>query len=223
MRVVRFLWRALAAAAAAILLWLAGVSAVAYGRSPGMAAELERSRALPLLPAALPPARVCALLAVQDRTFFRHWGLGLFDGPLLHTTVTQSICKGLFFGSFSPGLLRHRKFMLMADALAFDRRVSKEMQLRIFINRAYFGSVKGEEVHGFEAAAHGYFGKDVGRLTDREYLGLVAMLVAPDTYHVVLRPEANAARVAALEPLVASSCRPGCIAAPPHAPCGGGP
>jgi hypothetical protein len=96
---------------------------------------------------------VCALLAVQDRTFFRHHGIGLLDGPPLHTTMTQNICKGLFFQGFSPGVLRYRKIMLMVDAVAFDQRVSKEMQLRIFMNRAYFGRVAGVEVLGFKAAA----------------------------------------------------------------------
>jgi membrane peptidoglycan carboxypeptidase len=201
------------------LLSIAGVATVAYRKAPLIVEELDRSAALSFDPATLPPARICALLAVQDRTFYRHDGIGLFDGPLLHTTMTQSVCKGLFFKGFSPGLLRHRKIMLMADAWAFDRRIAKETQLRIFVNRAYFGNVNGTEVLGFKAAATAYFGRDILQISDREYFALVAMLVAPDKYHVALKPEANAARVRWIEGVVDAACPAGCIAEPPHAPC----
>ncbi|HKZ33341.1 MAG TPA: transglycosylase domain-containing protein [Vicinamibacteria bacterium] len=211
-------WVGLAVAAAA-LLWIAGVAIVAYRKAPQLVRELERSNQLSFDPATLPASRICALVAVQDRAFFRHDGIGLFSGPLLHTTMTQSVCKGLFFRGFSPGLLRHRKIMLMADAWAFDRRISKDTQLRIFVNRAYFGNVNGVEILGFKAAAAAYFGRDVLEISDREYFALVAMLVAPATYHVAVKPEVNSARVRWIEAVVETACTARCIAEPPHAPC----
>ena len=93
--------------------------------------ELRRSGALPLDPATLPPTRICALLVVQDRTSIRHHGIDLLDGHPLHTTVTQSICKRLYFRTFSKGSLRYRKLMLMGDAWAFDLRVPKQKQLQL--------------------------------------------------------------------------------------------
>jgi len=80
-------------------------------------------------------SRLCALLAAQDRTFYRHHGIGLGDSHFGHTTLTQSIGKGLFFKRFDPGLLRQRKVRLMVAAFAFDQRISKETQLRLFLNR----------------------------------------------------------------------------------------
>jgi hypothetical protein len=209
--------------AVVVVLWLAGVWAVAYYKAPRLVAELEESGALPFDPAVLPAGRVCALVAVQDRTFFRHHGIGLLDGPPLHTTMTQSICKGLFFRGFSPGPLRYRKIMLMVDALAFDHRVSKEMQLRIFMNRAFFGRADGAEVLGFESAAKAYFGRDILQLSDQEYLALVVMLLAPSKYGVAQEPEANAARVRLFEGIVDAACPADCIEKPPHAPCGSAP
>jgi monofunctional glycosyltransferase len=203
-----------------VVLWLAGVWAMAYSKAPRLVEELEKSGALAFDPAVLPAARVCALLAVQDRTFFRHHGIALLDGPPLHTTMTQGICKGLFFRGFSPGLLRYRKIMLMVDALAVDHRISKEMQLRIFMNRASFGRAGGAEVLGFKAAARAYFGRDVLQLNDQEYLALVAMLLAPGTYNVAQKPEANAARVRLLKDAVDAACPADCIEKPPHEPCG---
>ncbi len=194
------------APAAVCLLWFAGVGVNAHRKAPQLVGKLEQSGALSLDPATLPPGRVCTLLAVQDPTFYRHHGIGLFDGPPLHTTVTQSICKGLFFEGFSPGLLRHRKIMLMVDAWVLDGQISKQRQLRVFMNRAYFGNMNGGEVLGFEAAARAFFGRNVRELSDHEYLALVAMLVAPNTYHVVVEADANATRVAALAQVVRAAC-----------------
>jgi len=41
----------------------------------------------------------------------------------------------------------------MALALGFDLGVSKDTPLRLFLNRAYFGSVGHQEVLGLPAAA----------------------------------------------------------------------
>lgn len=190
-----------------------------YLRASRLVAELDRSKALQLSPADLTAPRLCALLAVQDRTFYRHHGLGLQDGPPLHTTLTQSLCKGLFFSGFSPGVLRHRKLALMALAVGVDLRVSKDAQLRVFLNRASFGSMGNQEILGFAAAAQAFFGKDVRELTDLEYLALVGMLVAPNTYHVIRNPSASAARVRELEESAKRVCRPECLTSPPYAPC----
>jgi len=205
---------------AILALAAATVATLAYWKAPRLVADLERSGALPLDPATLPPTRICVLLAVQDRTFFRHHGIGLLDGPPLHTTITQSICKGLFFRRFSPGPLRYRKLMLMVDAWAFDLRVPKQTQLRIFMNRAFLGNKNGAEVLGFEAAANAYFGRGILDISDREYLALVSMLLAPNTYHVVHELEANRKRAQELERRVAAACPPSCVDVPPHAPCG---
>jgi membrane carboxypeptidase/penicillin-binding protein len=137
---------------AALLSWVFWIAATSYIRAPRIVAELDRAGVLPFSASELPRSRLCALLVVQDPTFYRHQGIGLADGPLGHTTITQSIGKGLFFNSFKPGFLRHRKIHLMVAAWGFDRRISKDTQLRLFLNRAYFGSTGGREVVGFPAA-----------------------------------------------------------------------
>jgi membrane carboxypeptidase/penicillin-binding protein len=113
----------------------------------------------------------------------------LADGPPGHTTITQAIGKRLFFDRFSPGLLHHRKIKLMVAAWAFDRRISKETQLRLFLNRVYIGSLEGKPVSGFPAAATAYYGKPLGQPSDSEYLGLAAMLEAHNRDHVILQPK----------------------------------
>jgi membrane carboxypeptidase/penicillin-binding protein len=187
---------------------LAVVAVPAFIRAPRLVAQLDAAGILPFMPTALPGSRICALLAVQDPTIYRHQGIGLLAGPLGHTTVTQAICKGLFFNEFNPGLLRLGKVRLMIIAWAFDRRIPKDMQLRLFLNLTYFGSLDGKEIHGFPDAATSFFGKDLQSLSEQEYLGLVAMLRAPNTYHVVRNPQANAARVRDIRKLLERACAP---------------
>lgn len=203
----------------ALLSWVVWIAATSYVRAPKMMAELDQAGALPFSPSELPRSRLCALLAVDDPTFYRHHGIGLFDGPPGHTTITQAIGKGLFFDGFNPGFLRHRKIRLMIASWAFDRRISKEMQLRLFLNRAYFGGMDDGEVLGFPAAAQAFFGKPLDRVSDREYFGLLAMLVAPGRYHVLRQPQANAERVAWIQRQVERGCGDGCFQGAAPVPC----
>lgn len=203
----------------AVTLCLSMLVLVGYLRAPRLMATLEQPSTVDVDPATLPPARICALLAVQDRTFFRHHGLGLPDGPPLHTTLTQSLCKGLYFRRFSPGTLRYRKIALMAFAVGFDLRVPKQAQLRAFLNHAYLGNADGVEVLGFPSAARAYFRRDLAAITDEEFLSLVNMLVAPSTYHVILQPEASSRRRRDIEPWIKAACSKECLERPPYAPC----
>lgn len=99
----------------------------------------------------------------------------------------------------------------MIAAWAFDRRISKETQLKLFLNRAYLGNVEGKPVFGFPAAATAYYGKSLGQISDSEYLSLIAMLEAPNRDHVILRPKANTERVAWIRQQVQRACGTGCF------------
>ena len=103
---------------AALLSWVVWIAADSYIHAPRLVAEMDRAGVLPCSLSELTRDRLCALLAVQDPTFYRHQGIGLADGHLGHTTITQSVAKGLFFHGFNPGLLHHRKTRLMVAAWA---------------------------------------------------------------------------------------------------------
>jgi membrane carboxypeptidase/penicillin-binding protein len=198
---------------------ISGLAARGYVLANRALAELEGKDMLPFDPATLPRARLCAFLAVQDPTFFRHRGIGLLDGKPGHTTVTQAIGKWMLFERFSPGALRHRKIALMFGALGIDAALSKEDQLRLFLNRSYFGTYQGAEILGLPAASRAYFGKDALALTDEQYLALLAMLDAPNRDHAVLNPEGNRAKAEVIAARIATACRPGCFERPAPAPC----
>jgi hypothetical protein len=215
----RLILTCLTAAATTLLLWMVWVVVGAYLMAPSLVAALDRAGVLSFWPSELPCSRLCALLVVQDRTFYRHQGIGLADGPLGHTTITQSVGKGFFFDGFDPGLLRHRKIRLMLASLGFDWRIPKDTQLRLFLNRAYFGTMNGRELIGFPAAASAFYGKTVAQLSDPEYLSLLAMLEAPNRYHPLRQPKVNADRVARIQEQVRHSCREGCFEGSAPVPC----
>jgi membrane carboxypeptidase/penicillin-binding protein len=204
---------------AVLVTWTGWIAVGSYVRAPGLVAALERQGALSSSPSSLSRPRLCALVAVQDPTFYRHQGVGLGDGPLGHTTLTQAVGKGLFFQNFEPGLLHQRKLELMVAAWAFDRRVPKTMQVQLFLNRAYFGAAGSGEIIGFPAAAHAFFGKELQTLTDREYFSLLAMLDAPNRYHVLRNAGANAERVHNIERQVQQACGEGCFQGERPVPC----
>jgi membrane carboxypeptidase/penicillin-binding protein len=185
-----------------------------------MVAELDRAGVLTFSPYELPRDRVCALLvADHDTTFYRHHGIALADGHPGHTTITQSIGKGLFFNGFSPGLLHYRKIQLTVAAWAFDRRISKETQLRLFLNQTYFGGAGGQAVIGFPAGAGAFYGKPLGQLTDSEYYGLLAMLESPNRFHVIHQPTINAERIERIRDQVKRACGDGCFQGDAPIPC----
>ncbi len=189
-----------------IMSWLFVTALSAYRRAPELVARLEQAGLLSLAPESLPQARICALLTAQDPAFFDHHGIGLFSGPPGHTTVTQAIGKFMLFDQFSPGFLRLRKVQLMAGACGLDARLEKSVQLRVFLNRAYFGMHEGRAVVGFSAAAQTYFGKSLAKLEDAEFFSLLAMLDAPNRYHVLRAARLNRERARAIEQDSLSRC-----------------
>jgi membrane carboxypeptidase/penicillin-binding protein len=103
--------------------------------------------------------------------------------------------------------------------LAFDRRISKETQLRLFLNRAYFGGAGEKSIFGFPAAAMAFYSKPLGQLSDSEFYGLLAMLEAPNRGHVILHPKANAERAELIREHVQRACGKGCFQGEAPIPC----
>ena len=180
----------------------------AYFRTPRLVSQFEHARPPTLDPAQFGKVRLEWLLAVDDPAFYRHHGVDGRTPGAGYTTITQGIVKFLFFDDFRPGLLRWRKVQQSIIAVAFDARVSKKEQLRLFVNNAYLGNQHGHSVKGFSEASEAYFGKPFAQLSDDEYLGIVAMLVAPHKYSLAPHPEQNYERVQRIKRLLAQECKP---------------
>jgi membrane peptidoglycan carboxypeptidase len=147
------------------------------------------------------------LLAVEDPAFFRHKGVDFRTPGAGITTITQALVKKLYFKRFRPGI-RNKILQTLFARFALHPNVSKEDQLRLFINIVYLGRSEKGSVYGFEEAARAYFKKPFQELTEEEYIALVAMIIAPGTFHVQNHPEWNAERVRRIQALLSGKYKP---------------
>ncbi|MBP6627256.1 MAG: transglycosylase domain-containing protein [Arenimonas sp.] len=193
----------------AVLLWANAVAGELLKQTPSFHQAIQ-----------IQPRHVAALAIVEDPAFFEHRGLNISNGQGL-TTLTSVVARDLFLGnsdvdgisgaaqSFYRGVFDCcKRIDLGRDvmALVLDAHATKQQQLNMYLNRTYFGSLNGKAVIGFDAAANAYYGKDLSKLTDAEFFGLMAMPIAPNRYHPGRNPELHAERARRIAALVAGEC-----------------
>ena len=155
--------------------------------------------AAPVPAAELPAAMRDAVLAIEDRRFYSHFGLdplaliraavaNLRAGRVVQggSTLTQQLAKNIFL---TPDRTLKRKIQEMLVALWLERKFTKDEILSIYLNRVYFGA----GAYGVEAAARRYFAKSARRLTLAQSAMLAGLLKAPTRY----APTRNLARAQA--------------------------
>jgi len=201
----KFLILAVLAPVLTLTLYSAWIVADASRKTPQIMEQARRQYWTPLRPGDLSSERLHMLLAVEDPGFYSHHGVDLTTPGAGYTTITQALVKQLYFAHFRPGLAKWKQSLI---ALVFDRQVSKQDQLHLYLNSVYLGNWQGREIHGFDAAARAYFNKPFAQLSDEEYLALVAMVVGPNEFHVRSHPERNADRVARIQRLLSGACKP---------------
>ena len=142
------------------------------------------------------PSRVWrAFVAVEDRRFFRHWGvepLSIFRALLVNlragrvvqgaSTITQQLARNLFL---TQERTLRRKLQEALLALELERHFSKEEILERYLNLIYFG----HGVYGVKAAAKFYFGKDLPELSPLEIAVLVGLPKSPLGYSPLRHPD----------------------------------
>ncbi len=148
----------------------------------------------------LPPHLPQAVLAVEDRRFYSHFGLDLWGvtravlanlraGRIVQggSTITQQLAKNLFL---KPERTIRRKVQETLLALWLERRFSKDQILTIYLNRVYLGA----GTYGVEAAARRFFGKSARQVSLYQAAMLAGLLKAPSRYNPVSDRELAAAR-----------------------------
>jgi penicillin-binding protein 1A len=136
----------------------------------------------------IPKYMIDAVLAVEDRKFFSHWGVDIFgiaralianirEGRYAQggSTVTQQLARNLF-DMYENTLSRKIKEALLA--IRIERAYSKNEILEMYLNQIYFGS----GAHGVEAAARVFFGKRASELTIGEASLLAGIPKSPRDY-----------------------------------------
>lgn len=199
--------RVLGGVVLAALLLFVGYEAYAVWRAQTRTPEVvARARSGELQLSDLTPRRRAMLLAVEDPGFTQHNGWDASTPGQGRTNITQALVKRFYFDRFEPGFAKIEQSLIARFVL--HPALSKDEQLRAFLNHASFAWNKGEPVIGFADAARTYHGRDFTQLDDRQFLSLVAMLMAPRTYNPLTQPAANAERVRRIERLLAGACRP---------------
>jgi penicillin-binding protein 1A len=134
------------------------------------------------------PHLVNAIIATEDRRFYRHFGVdvrGTARAALVNlragrtvqggSSLTQQVAKLVWFDNTRT---LERKLKEIPAALALEWKFSKSEILSIYLNRAYLGA----GATGFQAASQRYFGKDATQVTPAEAAMLAGLLRAPSRY-----------------------------------------
>jgi monofunctional glycosyltransferase len=193
------LWRAAIALGALLLAYESYAVIAARSALPAKIAAFTDG---PPEASGLSKAQLDMIVKVQDPGFERHAGIE-WPSPLTTTTITQSLVKRLFFENFRPGFQKLEQTLIAS--LVVDPGVSKSVQLRAFVELAYFGHRQGQSVIGFQAAAMAWFQQPLDTLSDDQFLALLAMLPAPKVY-APGAPE-SAERVARIKRLLDGQCK----------------
>jgi penicillin-binding protein 1A len=136
----------------------------------------------------LPPYLIDALIATEDKSFYRHWGIDILgnlralfidvvrmDFSQGASTITQQMARNMFL-TLDKKVSRKIKEVILA--LRIERNFSKEEILEIYFNKIFFGG----QIYGIETASLFYFGKHARDLTLPEAALLVGMIQRPNYY-----------------------------------------
>jgi penicillin-binding protein 1A len=149
----------------------------------------------------IPQAMKDALISVEDRRFFDHWGIdlrrifGAVGANVLSlnltaqgaSTITQQLARNLFekVGRYRSSesvkavkATYARKIREQITAVNIERLYTKQEILTMYLNTVPFGHNR----YGLKSAAGFYFGKEVNQLNVEECAMLAGLLKAPTTY-----------------------------------------
>jgi penicillin-binding protein 1A len=126
-----------------------------------------------------------AVLAVEDRNFYHHFGVNpvsvgraLFvnmrEGCVVQggSTITQQLAKNIFLTNERTLKRKAQEFIL---ALWLEQKFTKQEILTLYLNRVYFGA----GAYGIDAASYRYFAKPAHFLSLGEAAVLAGLLKAP--------------------------------------------
>jgi penicillin-binding protein 1A len=152
--------------------------------------------------AEFPELLVKAVLSIEDRRFFSHWGVdpwGIARAALTNwsagtiveggSTITQQLVKMELVGNERS---LDRKLREAFTALWLGLRLNKDEILTRYLNLVYLGA----GAHGMPAAARIYFDKNLSELTLSESAMLAGLIQAPSRYDPIRNLDAAQGRAA---------------------------
>lgn len=146
-----------------------------------------------------------AFVAIEDERFYEHNGIdikGIFraaaitvsNGELSQgaSTITQQLLKNNVFNAYNETTMEKIKRKVQEQYLAvkLESRMDKDSILENYLNSINLGN----GYYGVQAAANGYFGKDVSELTLSECAVIASITQNPTRLNPVKNPEGNQKR-----------------------------
>ena len=141
---------------------------------------------VPVTLAQVPPVVQQAVIAAEDRNFFKHGGVdplgivratfndltgkGALQGG---STITQQYVKNTYVGRSRTLTRKIREAII---AIKLERKFDKRTILERYLNTIYFG----RGAYGVQAASRAYFGKDIEQLALPEASYLASLIRLPD-------------------------------------------
>ncbi len=136
-----------------------------------------------------------ALISIEDKDFYRHWGINVWriagaayrdmeSGGKVQgaSTLTMQLARNLFL---SPDRSFHRKVQEALLAVQIERHFTKPQIFTLYANQIYLG----HGVYGFEAASQFYFSKPAKKLTLDEAALLAGLPKSPSYYSPITHPD----------------------------------
>ncbi len=136
----------------------------------------------------IPRPLIQAILAIEDRRFYSHWGIdpirlarALITDIIARrpeqggSTITQQLARNLFL-THEKTMTRKLKEIVLA--IRIEQTYTKDEILEMYFNQIYFG----EGAYGVDAAAKVFFGKRVQELTLPECALLAGLPRNPRDY-----------------------------------------
>jgi penicillin-binding protein 1A len=129
-----------------------------------------------------------AMVAVEDRRFYHHWGvdpLGLFRAVYVWatgshrlgatSTITQQLARNVFLNN---NRTLDRKLREAVLAMALEAKFSKQQILELYLNKVYFGG----GAYGIDSASRKFFSHPATHLSNAEAAIIAGMVKAPSRF-----------------------------------------
>ncbi len=145
---------------------------------------------------AIPPELVRLVLSAEDRRFWVHPGIdplsltrAFVQNRRAGTTVSGASTISMQLARIiipRPRTL-HSKLIEAWEAMQLESRLGKRGVLTLYLNLLPFG----QNVEGFQSAAHLFFGRPLAELSPEQLMILTVMPRSPEEYNPFAHPDSN--------------------------------
>lgn len=166
-----------------------------YSADGKLIAEYGEKRRTPLKLSQIPKQLIDAVIATEDRRFYKHPGVDI-RGMMRAvanlvtkgtkeqggSTITMQVARNFFLTRNKTYIRKINEILL---ALKIEHELTKDEILELYLNKIYFG----KRAYGVAAAAEVYYGTTVDKLTLAQMAMLAGLPQAPSAINPLNSPE----------------------------------